>query len=497
MAQYSNPYYVEPANLNLGLDKALEGMLKGAEIKQVRQQSADDKKAMSDFADNFENMSPVEVGKYVLNNPRVGKFITDAVDTTSKMTNQEKLADAVEVARAYITGNQGVQEKPVQPTVQPVQPPAEMQPSVGLDFAPVSPVGQPSVAPVGQETIPQQDGAQAPSGKDQAVKVLTGHVQENLQRGGNSTEGIELVRDAMTGGEKAFKGAMATIAALDPQTFDRLMELQGGDAELPTTDISRYANEEIRKWERDNPEAVARGEEAPPELIQAAMREIKRPQAIETSEVAEARKTAELEVIKQMQPGIERDKAIVVYQAKAEEKRSQEAINKGLVAAEAMPNLKRGIDLLDKVVTGGYESVKLNAARFFGVEGADEGELSNRLAKAVLSQLRDTFGAAFTVGEGDKLDRIEAGFSKSPENNKRLLSQALLLSQGKVDTALRIAKAKGDQNAVDQIQGWLDFDLGAGGAPTPEVSTKAEYDTLAPGAFYMEDGKKYQKPGGQ
>jgi hypothetical protein len=45
------------------------------------------------------------------------------------------------------------------------------------------------------------------------------------------------------------------------------------------------------------------------------------------------------------------------------------------------------------------QAASLAAKKFFGVESADEGELSYLLGKAVLTKLRATFGAAFTVGE--------------------------------------------------------------------------------------------------
>lgn len=487
-----NPYYVEQADYSLGIDKAIGGVLKGAEIRKQNVQTSEDEQAMSAFSENFENMTPVEVGQYVLKNPRVAKYLISAVDTTNKMTKQENLDSAIAIAQAYLSGDQTAQAQPGQPQVQPVQPPAVAQPMIGLDSGPVSPVAPLAApgAPVGPGQLPAQEDSQVSGARDAAVQILSGQAQEVLNRGGDAKESIELTRDAMTGGERAFKGAMAYIAANDPQAFDRLMKLQGGET-TPATDIDDYVS-------RANEESIRlTGEPLTPGGKNKAALEFKRMQAGEARTVTTAKKTAELDVISQMQPGIDRDKAITVYQAGQEEKRNQTAIDNGLIAAESMPNIKRGLDLLKGIETGGFDNAKLAAKRFFGVEGADEGELSNRLAKAVLSQLRTTFGAQFTEGEGQRLIRIEAGFDKSPENNQRLLNQALLMAQGKVDIAVKIAESKGDQSAIDQIKSWTDFDLGAGATSTPEVSTKAEYDALAPGAFYMEDGKKYQKPGGQ
>jgi hypothetical protein len=61
--------------------------------------------------------------------------------------------------------------------------------------------------------------------------------------------------------------------------------------------------------------------------------------------------------------------------------------------------LRRGLDILKTLETGGVQAASLAAKKFFGVESADEGELSYLLGKAVLTKLRATFGAAFTVEE--------------------------------------------------------------------------------------------------
>tara|TARA_R110002049_G_scaffold147262_2_gene309972 strand:- start:331 stop:1707 length:1377 start_codon:yes stop_codon:yes gene_type:complete len=106
-------------------------------------------------------------------------------------------------------------------------------------------------------------------------------------------------------------------------------------------------------------------------------------------------------------------------------KNMEQRVTDGKSAARILPTLRRSLVLLDSIKTGGIDSVKIRAKKIFGIEGADEGELSQNLGKAVLSQLRQTFGAAFTEKEGDKLEAIEAGFSKSPEANKRMLNNLL------------------------------------------------------------------------
>lgn len=151
------------------------------------------------------------------------------------------------------------------------------------------------------------------------------------------------------------------------------------------------------------------------------------------------------------------EKARQVERTKYGEQRIKSTIDRGVTAAESIPNLKRGLELLDMVETGGVRAVGLRAKQLFGIETGDEGELSNRLSKAVLSQLRDTFGAAFTENEGKRLERIEAGFSKNTVTNKRLLNQALRMAQQKAEAAKKAAQDIGDNYTVEEIDDLMSF----------------------------------------
>lgn len=156
------------------------------------------------------------------------------------------------------------------------------------------------------------------------------------------------------------------------------------------------------------------------------------------------------------------------FRAKSEEDRTKSIIDDGLLAAESVAGLKRGIELLGSVKTGGYHNVALRAKQIFGIESADEGELSNQLSKAVLSQLRSTFGAAFTEREGARLERIEAGFGKSPATNARLLNQALRMAERKAERAIEKAQAVGDMGTVEDIRELLNYSLSQNADKTTE-----------------------------
>ena len=140
--------------------------------------------------------------------------------------------------------------------------------------------------------------------------------------------------------------------------------------------------------------------------------------------------------------------------------RGQDWINRGTTAAEAYPVLGRALQLLEGgTKTGGWDNIKLMATNFFGVTGADEAELSNNLGKAVLSQLRETFGAAFTENEGLRLDRIEANYGKSVEGNKRLLQQAQKILNEVMKRGIKAAQDSGDDAALEAINSGYTFDL--------------------------------------
>ncbi len=67
-------------------------------------------------------------------------------------------------------------------------------------------------------------------------------------------------------------------------------------------------------------------------------------------------------------------------------------VNSGVGAADGVKNIRRSLELLKTVKTGGFDKAKLAAKQFFGIESADEGELSNNLGTNVLSQLKTIFG---------------------------------------------------------------------------------------------------------
>ncbi len=164
-----------------------------------------------------------------------------------------------------------------------------------------------------------------------------------------------------------------------------------------------------------------------------------------------------------------RSRATQAGLGKEDAQRTSVYINEGLSAADSMPVINRAIELLDSVETGGIDAAKLAASNFFGVTGADEAELSNNLGKAVLSQLRATFGAQFTEREGARLQSLEAGFGKSTAGNKRILGQVKALIERSARRGMKAAEDNGDTFSAEEIKKSLSMSLTpqpAAGQPT-------------------------------
>jgi hypothetical protein len=158
-------------------------------------------------------------------------------------------------------------------------------------------------------------------------------------------------------------------------------------------------------------------------------------------------------------------------EASAQETRIQDIIDKGYSAAETTPILRRSLELMKEIKTGGFAGVKLKAKQYFGVQGADEAELSTNLARAALAKLRQNLGAQFTERENKMLQRVEAGIGKSTQGNIRILEQSLTVANNSAKRAIRRARARGDMETVDEIEALMNESL-APPSETPPAETR-------------------------
>jgi hypothetical protein len=142
--------------------------------------------------------------------------------------------------------------------------------------------------------------------------------------------------------------------------------------------------------------------------------------------------------------------------------RQQGFIDSGVEAADGLGNAYQVRSLLDSVETGGFDNAALKAKQLFGIESADEAQLSAGLGKAILAQLKPIFGAAFTAAEGDRLQKIEANFGKSTEGNKRLISEIIKTTEKAAKRGIRAAESQGDKFSADEIRSALEAVKGTG-----------------------------------
>lgn len=145
----------------------------------------------------------------------------------------------------------------------------------------------------------------------------------------------------------------------------------------------------------------------------------------------------------------------------SQEKRIQLAIDDGIDAAQRIPKLKEARNILETVGTGGMNAVALAFKQRLGIASADESQLIYELAKNVLSQLKPTFGAAFTAREGDLLRRIEANTNNSTEGNMRLLDELLEALELDVNRARLEARENRDTRSLNAIDGYLSQQFGS------------------------------------
>ena len=192
------------------------------------------------------------------------------------------------------------------------------------------------------------------------------------------------------------------------------------------------------------------------------------------------RKAGFIRETEQENADIKVDAAMRKTVAESNAERKQGFIDSGIQAADGVANLNRALNLLDEVKTGGFNNVALKAKRLFGVEGADPGELSNLMGKAVLAQLKPIFGAAFTAREGEALAELEAKFSNSPANNRRLIENALRLADRAARRGIAAAEDQGDMFTANEIKEAMSFNLRD---KLSDSTPKAPQPTPAPNQF--------------
>ena len=318
---------------------------------------------------------------------------------------------------------------------------------------------------------------------DQAIALLRNRVADITRLGGDPTDTQGLLTQ-LEGGD--FAGALSEVTQLDnfgidsgflppfPEVAaDRFISVQDGKALFQTAQGNVEARdiEGFSQSDFGSTKLVQSAKILPGGVVQIVFKdgtiETKTATPEELAAIIDAEnRGVSLAVAKATQ------KAAGTVVAKGEAGREQDTIQLGVDAVQGIPILRRSLQLLERIETGGIDAARLRAKQLFGVEGADEGELSANLGRAVLSRLRETFGAAFTEREGARLERMSAGFGKSPATNRRILRQSLKIADNAAQRALEAARRTGDTASESQLLDFIDgrFDLtdeGLAGIFTP------------------------------
>lgn len=139
--------------------------------------------------------------------------------------------------------------------------------------------------------------------------------------------------------------------------------------------------------------------------------------------------------------------------------RDADMIERGITAAESTSGLRRGIELLDMVETGGWSSVGQKIRTQLGIQGANDAELTASLGNAVMSQLKDALGASFTERDREAFENMNANIGTSTEGNKRILKQSLKLMEKTAKRAIRKSRRLGFDDEADDMEEMLKFSL--------------------------------------
>lgn len=177
--------------------------------------------------------------------------------------------------------------------------------------------------------------------------------------------------------------------------------------------------------------------------------------ALTEPSIAKDIKTKEQEAIYQTQPNIEQAVTSKKEQAQADVKRRSEWKSQGVIAAENMAALRRSLDLLKEVETGGGVDTWRKIQNYLGVTTADQGELDSLFKQSMLGQLRGTFGGNPTEGERSILGESMSSFKNPNDVNARNVSNAIKLGQLRIDRGIRAARAEKDSATEDEINSAL------------------------------------------
>lgn len=171
-------------------------------------------------------------------------------------------------------------------------------------------------------------------------------------------------------------------------------------------------------------------------------------------------------------------------------------IQQGITAVDQLPNIKRGLELLKSVRTGGITAKAKVVSDFFGTTSGDVAELNKILATNVLNALSNFTGA---ISEGERLflERMETSLASGAEFNVRELNRMDKLLTKQITRAKRAARATGDEFSLEilnepiEVSGFGQAATTTPAAPqtpatTPQTPASTPAQPLNIGRFQVE-----------
>lgn len=145
-------------------------------------------------------------------------------------------------------------------------------------------------------------------------------------------------------------------------------------------------------------------------------------------------------------------------------------IDLGEKAAPIIPRVERGIELLGKVDTGGFDAQMKAIADYTGADTADASELQSIFSEQLLSQMQSLKGlGAMSEGDRKAIESGIAGWGKSAAGNKRILQNYLSVLKRQKNNALMEI----DRQGKDKFQGSYERIKGYSQEPSPPKAAPA------------------------
>lgn len=193
-----------------------------------------------------------------------------------------------------------------------------------------------------------------------------------------------------------------------------------------------------------------------------------------------------------------KEKEIAVTQAKANTEATAATIADGPTIRDGLKDLHIGLDLLNKMKTGGWESIKTKAAEWLGSDTANESEFISLTSR----NLQDAMNAMAGVATKSDQDLVASGTFRlniGNEANKRLIKRYIEKGTIKYNQAKKLYE--NDPQTYSAYQGAFDYippkigdSRNSSDSPSPKPKSPATARTPEEQVEYERLLKEHQRP---